>query len=131
MDTAIRFLRESSLEELLPGRSEIDGDSVFVNRFAYAAIEESEAEFEAHRSYADIHLVLSGEEYIGVSDLEDMEITGEDKETDSVFCTGKVQNRFYMRPGKVLILFPEDAHKVKIKTDDSSQVDKIVAKVLL
>lgn len=131
LDTAIRYLKEHSLEDLSLGRNEVDGDNVFINRFAYETMEEEKAEFEAHELYGDIHLVLSGEEYIGISDLECMEITSIDKETDSVFCKGKTQNRLYMEPGKVLIAFPEDAHKVKIKTGSSCHVEKMVAKVLL
>lgn len=36
-----------------------------------------------------------------------------------------------LTPGKVLIVFPEDAHKVKIMKDQISQVRKAVGKVLV
>lgn len=131
MDTAIRYLKEHSLEDLAPGRNEVDGDKVFINRFGYETMDEADAEFEAHEYHADIHLVLSGEELIGINDLGNMQITGIDKETDSILCTGEAQNRLFMKPGKVLIVFPEDAHKVKIKTDSRVHVEKAVVKVLL
>ena len=87
------------------------------------------AAFEAHEFYADIHLVLSGQEWIGVTDMEKMTVTAVDKVTDSVDCDGPVENRLYMTPGKVLIVLPEDAHKVKIAVDGPERVEKAVVKV--
>ena len=37
LDTAIGYLMENGLEFLVPGRNEVDGEDVFVNRFHYAA----------------------------------------------------------------------------------------------
>lgn len=131
LDTAIDYLRNHDLSELTPGRNEVDGDFVFINRFAYDTMAEEKAAFEAHERYADIHLAVSGEEYIGVSDMSLMTVTAVDKETDSVGCDGIVENRVVMKPGKVLIVLPEDAHKVKIAIDDSVHMEKAVVKVLV
>ena len=68
LDTAIRFLQKCDLKDLVPGRNEVDGDNVFINRFGYETMPEEKAFFEAHEDYADIHLLVSGEEKIGVSD---------------------------------------------------------------
>lgn len=131
LDTAIEYLKNHKLSELTPGRNEVDGDNVFINRFAYDTMPEEKAAFEAHEEYADIHLVVSGEELIGVSDMELMTVSAVDKTTDSVDCDGPVENRVAMKPGKVLIVLPEDAHKVKIAIQDPVHVEKAVVKVLV
>ena len=56
LDTAIRYLIEKGTENLVPGRNDVDGDNVFVNEFSYMTIPESEAIFEAHFDYADVHI---------------------------------------------------------------------------
>ena len=129
LDTAIDFLKSHALTELKAGRNDVDGENVFINRFGYETMAEEAAAFEAHEFYADIHLVLSGQEWVGVTDMETMNVTAIDKVTDSVDCDGPVENRLYMTPGKVLIVFPEDAHKVKISVDGPERVEKAVVKV--
>ena len=115
LDTAIRYLIEKGTENLVPGRNDVDGDNVFVNEFSYMTIPESEAIFEAHFDYADVHMVLSGSEYIGVTDIKKLEVTKTDKENDCILGNGKVENMLLMTPGKVLIVLPEDAHMVKVQ----------------
>lgn len=129
LDTAIQYLKSHSLEELKAGRTDVDGEDVFINRFGYETMAEEKAAFEAHEFYADIHLVLSGKEMIGVTDMDLMTVTAIDKVTDSVDCDGPVENRLCMAPGKVLIVLPEDAHKVKIALDGPERVEKAVVKV--
>lgn len=129
MDKAIDYLTGHSVDELKPGRNEVDGENVFINCFEYETMPEEQAAFEAHELYADIHLVLEGEELIGVTDMGRMTVSETDKETDSVSCSGPVENKLYMEPGKVLIVLPEDAHKVKIAAGSPVHVKKAVVKV--
>ena len=129
LDRAIYYLMSHSLEELTAGRNNVDGENVFINRFGYETMAEEAAAFEAHEFYADIHLVLSGKEWIGVTDMDKMNVTSVDKVTDSVDCDGPIENRLMMMPGKVLIVLPEDAHIVKIAVDGPERVEKAVVKV--
>lgn len=131
LDTAIDYLMQHELSELAHGRNEVDGENVFINRFDYETLPEEETAFEAHEHYADIHLLLSGKEQIGISDIANMEITGRDTVNDSVDCKGIVEARVPMSPNEVLIAFPEDAHMVKLQLDEKTAVEKAVVKVLL
>ena len=67
LDTAIRFLREYDLNDLGKGKTVIDQDEVFVNHFCYQTVEEKDASWEGHIRYADMHILLSGNEKIGIS----------------------------------------------------------------
>ena len=140
LDTAIRYLIEKGTENLVPGRNDVDGDNVFVNEFSYMTIPESEAIFEAHFDYADVHMVLSGSEYIGVTDIKKLEVTNTllkltlrkiktDKENDCILGNGKVENMLLMTPGKVLIVLPEDAHMVKVQNGTAVEAKKAVMKI--
>ena len=129
LDTAIRYLIEKGTENLVPGRNDVDGDNVFVNEFSYMTIPESEAIFEAHFDYADVHMVLSGSEYIGVTDIKKLEVTKTDKENDCILGNGKVENMLLMTPGKVLIVLPEDAHMVQVQNGTAVEAKKAVMKI--
>ena len=129
MDVAITYLLENDIFKIKPGRNEVDKDKVFINQFDYKTISKEKGNFEAHYKYADIHLILDGCEYIGVSSMEDLCIIKEDKKEDSLCCKGKIENLLLMKPGKVLIVFPEDAHMVKLKNISESKVKKAVVKV--
>lgn len=129
LDTAIAYLEETGIDGLVPGRNEVDGDNVYINRFRYTTMAVEQAAFEAHEVYADIHLLESGRELIGVTPIDALEITGTDRESDNVECSGPVEAMVPMEPGKVLIVFPEDAHMVKIQAGEPVNVEKAVVKV--
>ena len=101
------------------------------NCFEYETLPEEETIFEAHEKYADIHMMISGEEKMGVSDVSLLTITKEDKEADYVLGNGPTENYVTLKPGAALIVFPEDAHKVKIMADSAEHVRKAVGKVLV
>lgn len=129
LDTAIDHLLKNGIGELRPGRNEVDGDKVFINRFHYMTMPQEQAAFEAHEVYADIHLVVEGREYIGVTPISRLDVTKTDRENDNIECTGEVETLVPMEPGRVLIVFPEDAHMVKIAMDGPVRVEKAVVKV--
>ena len=129
LDIAIDFLMDCDLKTLIMGRNEVEEDQVFINRFNYQTLSIEDTSFEAHEEYLDIHLLLSGKERIGISDMANMKITGIDTANDSVDCEGLIEQQLYMEPGDVLIAFPQDAHMVKIESSGICTVEKAVVKV--
>lgn len=129
LDKVIRFLEEYDLETLPQGKTVIDEEKVFVNHFGYHTIEDDEASWEGHMEYADIHVLLSGREKIGVSDCSELTETERDTESDFVGYKGDVNTWCPMDTTKVLIVFPEDVHMVKVTDKEPAEVDKLVFKV--
>lgn len=128
MDTAIRFLKEQDLGALPMGKTVIDGENVFVNRFDYET--GPEAITEGHLRYIDIHVVIGGEEQVGVADVADLcEIERAEAE-DYIGFRGPFQSTCILRPGDVLVTFPEDAHSPKRQNGSPCHVKKAVVKVL-
>lgn len=67
MACAAEFLKTHNLDELPLGKTEIDGDNVFINVMEFEPALPSEKDYEAHKVYADIHVVISGTESIAVA----------------------------------------------------------------
>lgn len=129
LDTAIRHLQTADLAGLAKGRNDVDGDAVFVNRFDYQTMPQEEAIWEGHIQYADIHVLLSGRERIGVTDAEALKVTARKPEEDFVGFEGEVAAWLPMTTEDVLIVYPEDAHMVKVIDGESTLVEKACYKV--
>ncbi len=129
LDTAIRYLMTHDLSKLAFGKTSIDADAVFINRFEYDTV--SEPITEGHLRYIDIHVVLEGEEAVAVADASTLTEIERNEETDYIGFTGAFQSMNTLRPEDVLIVFPEDAHSPKrISGASSCHVQKAVFKVL-
>ena len=124
MDTAIRHVLSADLTQLTKGRNEIDGNQTFVNRFDYQTMPQEQAIWEGHIQYADIHVLLSGQEMIGVTNIDALKETIRKPEEDFVGFEGQVQSWFPMTTEDILIVYPEDIHKVKVIQDESCLVEK-------
>lgn len=131
LDTVIGYLKENNLDALRPGRNEVDGEAVYVNRLDYTTIPESEAIWEGHARYGDVHIMISGREQIGVTDVRDLERTVVREDADFIGYEGNVYNWYPMRDGDVLVVFPEDAHLVKVLLDEAMPVSRAVFKFAL
>lgn len=128
LDAAIRFLEEQDLRALPMGKTVIDGENVYVNRFDYET--GPEAITEGHLRYIDVHVVLEGEEQIGVADVAALEEIERKADEDYIGFRGPFQSVCVMRPGDVLVTFPEDAHSPKRQNGSPCHVKKAVVKVL-
>lgn len=124
LDTAIRHLLSADLSQLHKGRNEIDGDQAFVNRFDYQTMPADQAIWEGHAQYGDIHVLLSGHEKIGVSDAAALKMTVQKPEEDFIGYEGDVPVWLPMTTEDLLIVFPEDAHMVKVIDGEPAFVEK-------
>lgn len=124
LDAAIRHLQSKDLTQLSKGRNEIDGDQAFVNRFDYQTMPPEQAIWEGHAKYADMHVLLSGHEKIGVANAAALKLVTQKPEEDFIGYEGDVEVWFPMTTEDILIVYPEDVHKVKVMDGDGSLVEK-------
>ena len=123
------FLKNTDLKKLENGKYEIEGDNVFVSVQDYQTKPESEGKFEAHKKYADIQFIISGEEKIGYTNIRNCTpTTFYDDTNDIVFLEGK-GDFITAHENSFLIFMPQDAHMPCISIDDSKYVKKVVVKV--
>jgi len=129
LDTAIRYLDTADLTALTKGRNEVDGDQVFINRFDYQTMPREQAIWEGHVQYADMHVLLSGHEKIGVTNVEALTETVFKPDEDFKGFDGPVEVWFPMTTEDILIVYPEDIHMVKVLDGDSALVQKACFKI--
>ncbi|MGI5976745.1 MAG: YhcH/YjgK/YiaL family protein [Candidatus Limivicinus sp.] len=129
LDTAIQFLLSCEPEKISCGRSVIDGDNVFINRFGYETVPEEETSYEMHRDYADIHIIVRGEEIIDVAAPGCPERQNCDSAGEVSGFRGKAESSCHMSRDKFLIVFPFEAHMSKVRCGESVRVEKAVLKV--
>ncbi len=86
--------------------------------------------WEAHKEYADFHVVLEGEENILVTDIATMELGNYHEDSDYLECNGDGEQTIKMEKRYGLLLLPKDAHMPGICCNNqSSQVKKCVFKI--
>ncbi len=127
----LEFLKALDFDTLQPGRNDIDGDSLFAISQEYETRDPKDGKWESHRLYADIQMVVDGEERIGYAALESMVVKTEYlAERDCAIYEG-AGDFIRFQKGVFGIFFPQDVHMPSIALDQPSHVKKVVVKVLL
>jgi biofilm protein TabA len=126
---AFAFLREQHLQELKPGRYNIDGENVFATITEGAPKLMDSTMWESHQEYIDIHYVINGKEKIGVAPLSSAKVIKKyNAARDLTFY--KAKGKYYTaEPGVFFIFFPEDAHRPNLATEGTKAVKKLVIKI--
>ena len=127
LDLALERITPEFLSSLGEDRVELKGEEVYCTRFTYETIPEEEAFFEAHRLYLDIHLMLSGSERVELASPAALEQF--DHQGDFYAYRGKGRHSVVLSPGDFLVVFPDDAHKIKMRVDGRETVTKAVFKI--
>ncbi len=123
---AFDFLKQD-LTKVEEGKYGILGDDVFAMISDYQTKMKETTKWEAHRKYIDLQVVISGEEFMGISALSKVTEPEEyDEQRDLIFF-GNSEGKFHIaKPG---IFFPSDAHMPGIQLNNSSPVRKLVIKI--
>lgn len=88
--------------------------------------------FEGHRNHADIQFVLAGKEFMDIAMDKDLEPDSPYfEESDATLfkaprnsCSASV----LLRPGRFLVVYPDDIHQPGRQVEEPSLVRKIVVK---
>lgn len=114
------------------GKYEIDGKRVYASIFCYTTIAGKESVFEAHQKYADLQLLLCGEEQVGVIQSDKLqEKTPYDATGDVIlYEPGTTQySSIVLQPGYFVLLLPRDIHMPGLATKVPGPVTKVVIKI--
>lgn len=109
------------------GKFEVGKFGCFGIGLEYETKDSSEGVWEAHRKYLDIHVISEGEEYIHITDIENMQSIKE-YEDDYELFDGPTEHKILLKEGFCLILFPNEVHKTSVKVIDRITVRKNVYK---
>lgn len=132
LDLALEHITPEFLAALRDSqRVELKGDLVYCTRFTYETIPQEESFFEAHRRYLDIHIMVEGEERVDVNRPEDLKLTDAQEGNDFYAYQGESWHSTVLKPGEFLVVFPGDAHRIKVQVDGPKTVSKAVFKVCI
>ena len=127
LDTAIAFLAAHPLDTLPLGRTEVDGDEVFINVMDADLKPHTGSHAEYHRLYADLQIDLTGGEGWGYETAPGEEIgsfTG-----DIGFRESPDAVRGSLGEGRFVLFFPGELHKPGVARPGCSKVRKAVIKI--
>ena len=132
LDLALEHITPEFLASLRDNqRVELKGDLVYCTRFTYGTIPQEESFFEAHRRYLDIHIMVEGEERVDMNRPEDLKLTDAQEGNDFYAYQGESWHSTVLKPGEFLVVFPGDAHRIKVQVDGPKTVSKAVFKVCI
>lgn len=132
LDLALEHITPEFLASLRDNqRVELKGDLVYCTRFTYETIPQEESFFEAHRRYLDIHIMVEGEERVDMNRPEDLKLTDAQDGNDFYAYQGESWHSTVLKPGEFLVVFPGDAHRIKVQVDGPKTVSKAVFKVCI
>lgn len=123
----MKFAEKVKKENIPVGKYPIQNGFVLVQEGQTRRFEE--ADFEVHRKYLDIQILVSGTEYVEYADIQDLTTKvpfDEEKDLELMDGSGcKIQikqNMFY-------VLYPSDGHKPCCHEEAQTNYKKVLAKI--
>lgn len=129
LDRAIAYIDENGLEGLPDGRTDIDGDDVYVTVGPRAPGPAGEAPFETHSRYMDIHVVLEGSELAETALGELTARRPYDEAADTALWDAATSAALVLAPGRFAVFMVEEPHKPDVRAEGCEALRKAVFKV--
>ncbi|OOF52494.1 YhcH/YjgK/YiaL family protein [Rodentibacter trehalosifermentans] len=130
---ALDYLKQTDFDQLASGRYPLKGKS-YVQVLDLTTSPEETHLPEVHRQYIDVQYWHAGMERMCVATDRGNHQVAEsyDAERDILFYT-QVENEqeLLCRPGNFAVFFPEDAHRIACKENETSRIRKVVVKVAI
>lgn len=131
LEKAFDYIRQNDLASFELGKHIIDGEDIFVNIMERDLKTPAEAKLEIHNVYADIQILLLGdEEGFGWTERQHLNdpMDSFNEAMDVQFFNDAHQTQYTLKKDQFTILLPEDAHAPMI---GEGQVKKAIVKVRL
>ena len=119
LDKVLDCLTPEFLEQAATEKTLLDGENLFVTKFHLETVPEEETFFEAHRQYLDIQVVTQGQERVEIAHPDTLTLT--EHSGDFYGYTGTGEQTVVLRPGNFLIVFPGDAHRLRLPVGESGK----------
>ncbi len=126
---AFDFLKNTDLTKLEVGKGEIFGREVHYSVSEYQT-KDVPGFFEAHDVYADIQVIILGNERIDYFYRPEGNVTVEyNPEKDVLKLDSDNYSKLKIKSNEFAVFFPHDAHRPNLTDDKTQQIKKIVIKV--
>ena len=113
------------------GEHDIRGRDLYYNHFKVETVAREQAVYEAHQQYIDMHVCLTGGEYIEWMPVEFLTAkTSYDPVKDYTLYTSPPQaSSMLMTPQSLALFLPNEAHMTKITDRNNTAIHKVVIKI--
>lgn len=129
LDKALKLLTSEYLNSVGTETVHIDGDRLYATLNEYVTVPFEESFYEAHREYLDIHVLTKGEERVDIANPVNLQEF--DHKGDFYAYNGEAEQTVTLFPGNFLVVFPGDAHRIKIQKKGPCEVAKVVFKICI
>ena len=129
LDLALEHITPEFLDSVGYEKVQLKGDDVYATRFTYETVPEEESFFEAHKKYLDIHIMAEGSEGVEIAPPGELREFDRVEVNDFYAYRGPAHYRRTLSPGDFLVVFPNDAHRIKMRLEGPETVSKVVFKV--
>lgn len=130
----VEYLECHDLRDLPVGTTHIDGDNLYVMIQNPTLKRVEDARPEAHELYADLQLIIEGEEIMGYAPIKDLgEPTENPEGKDICFYDGKggaAFSQIVFKAGDFAVFYPQDGHAPCISNGAEKDI-KAVFKIRL
>ena len=129
LDRVLELLTDEFLSSVGTETSKLEGDALYVTRFDYDTVPFEETFYEFYKQYLDVHVMLRGSERVDIAHPDGLVL---DRHSGDFYgCHGEAEQSVILRPGSFLVVYPGDAHRLKIAVDKPEAVSKAVFKLLV
>lgn len=119
LDKALDYLTPEFLENASTEKTLLDGENLFVTKFHLETVPVEQTFFEAHKKYLDIQVVIQGIERVEIAHPDGLTLTEE--KGDFYGYTGQADQSVILKPGNFLVVFPGDAHRLRLPVHQSGE----------
>ncbi len=127
LDTAIDYLLAHSLADLPLGRTEVDGEKVFINVMDADLQPQEGSHLEYHKKYADLQVDLTGGERWGFASASGTEVKPFAGDIGFVDTADAVTGT--LGEERFALFFPLELHRPSIARPDCARLRKAVVKI--
>ena len=108
-EKAFRYLQETNLAAMEPGKYLIDGENLFIMIKHYDSLPLAECKLENHHHYADIQMVISGKEYFCYAPVDKLTLKESRPDKDAYYFDGHC-DPITLTGDLFALVLPDDAH---------------------
>jgi YhcH/YjgK/YiaL family protein len=117
---ALDYIKNLKVVDLKPGKINL-ANGISVTSFIYMGRDISNVKFESHRTHLDLEYIVKGVELVQIAhpDLLRVKEAYDPSKDVKYYHDAETYNQFKLNEGYFVIYYPDDAHKVGLKVNES------------
>ncbi|MCR4617610.1 MAG: YhcH/YjgK/YiaL family protein [Lachnospiraceae bacterium] len=122
---------DSKCNTMMPDGKMPITDECYAIVSSYTTADRETKEYESHRKYLDVQMLIEGKEYIEIAPITELKVSKEYvEERDVMFFSNEVKgDNIVLEPMKPALLLPETGHMPGVICGSAQEVKKIVVKI--